>query len=186
MVIWANEKGWMYEKVMMHWIKKCTRKERVFSPAKKFVGSGLNWGDESECKKISTNLAIIPEGLKNILQPLGLVVTLWAEIFKHQMRQNWENWIQGGMHFFTNTDCMQPVLYEQVANWMSDSWKNIDKSTIIFRFFKLSIIKKNGDHDTDKETVDDSGEESEINDEFLKLLCSDSEDSEFCVFEWMK
>lgn len=79
-VICANEKGWMCEEVMMHWIEECYKKRKgaFFQPKGLVILDSMRAhlleSVKLKLKKLQTNVAIIPGGLTKVLQPLDLVI----------------------------------------------------------------------------------------------------------------
>lgn len=185
-LICANQKGWMCEKIMLHWLNEVWRKRKgaFFQPRGILIVDSMRAhlmeSVKSECKKVSAILAVIPGGLTKILQPLDLAVN---KAFKNEMRKHWEKWMREGMHSYTKSGRMKKATYEKVAEWVSKSWRSVKVSTIISGFAKANIISPDCDNTSESSESDESDFTEVSDDELLKLFHSDSDISDFDGFE---
>lgn len=81
---------------------------------------------KSTYKKASVIIAIIPGGLTKILHPLNITIVHFNEKCKNVRKE----WMHNKTHSFIKTGYMRKAMYEEVAEWVSDSWKKV-KTIII-------------------------------------------------------
>lgn len=67
-----------------------------------------------------------------------------------------------------------------------DVWKKCSDANHWFLRFLSQISWKKDGHEDETIEIDDSDEECENNDYFFNLFCSDSDESRFSGFEWIK
>lgn len=186
-IIRCNEKGWMCETLMIDWLNEVWRKRSgsFFQPSGVLIFDSMRAhlmeSVKVEARRSSAFLSVIPGGLTKILQPLDLTVNC---CFKKNVRKHWEQWMTSGQHSYTKGGNMRKASYEEVAKWVSEAWKEIPLSIIQSGFSRANIISTPENGKPDESSSDESGEEAELNDEFL-LDCfhSESETSDFEGFQ---
>lgn len=128
--------------------------------------------EKSACKKTLATIAAIPGGLTKILQPLDITINY---AFKCEIHKHWKEWICSGTHSFTKSGYMRKGMYEEVAEWISDSWKKM-KTTVISRFSESKFItNKLFPEESDDELDDINNPNRTLDDEILNLFDSESE-----------
>lgn len=184
-VIHANEKGWMSENVMSHWLDVVyrTRKGAFFNPQALLVMDSMTAHTvdpiKKKCEKLGANIAIIPGGLTKKLQPLDLSIN---RSFKSEMRKRWEMWMSEDDHSYTATGKIRRASYETISQWIVDSWAAVRKTTIIKAFEESGIIDSPPNDSNDDDSEDeaaDSADENIVGEDILRLFETDSEDSDF-------
>lgn len=187
-VIRVNEKGWMCEEVMLAWIEEVWRKRRgaFFKPCGLLIMDSMRAHLLESVKiasgKAGATLAVIPGGLTKKLQPLDITVN---KCFKSEMRRMWEEWMSEGLHSYTKTGKMRRATYSDVAGWVDASWKSIKNTTVVSGFTEAGIIRKDDDVPDILDDVSDVDDPPvpELEEDFLQLFNSESEDSDFEGFE---
>ena len=106
-VVHCHKKGWMDKDGMAMWSEKVWRPRRVsfFDRTSLLILHSFS-AHIDECVRNTfktehkTTTAEIPGGLTKKLQPLDISVN-WS--FKNHVRKEWEEWMSGGIHTFTET-----------------------------------------------------------------------------------
>lgn len=139
-VVRANPKGWMEEKLMGDWVDCCwnTRLERNPDPTKSLIildSARCHLTEVGrEAMKKSSKVAVIPGGLTKLLQPLDISVN---KSFKDNLRRCWENWISDSDNLqYTKGGRLKRAGYEVIASWIKMSFDSISSETIINGFRK--------------------------------------------------
>lgn len=190
-VIRANEKGWMSQEIFLDWLDEVWRKRKgaFFKPRGLLIFDSmrahLTDPVKHACKKASANIAVIPGGLTKILQPLDITINC---AFKCEMRKCWEEWMRNGTHSFTKSGHMRKATYEEVAEWVSNSWKKVKSTIIVSGFTEANIVTSDSEVFPESQPLDSDDEDSDVDDpiisddEILKLFNSESELSDFDGF----
>ncbi len=182
-VIKCNEKGWMCEKIMLDWINEVWRKRKgaFFQPSGILIMDSMRAhlldSVKLAAKTASASLAVIPGGLTKVLQPLDLTTN---KSFKGHVRKHWETWMASENHSYTKNGNMKRASYEEVARWVSQAWREVSPDTIKSGFSQAEIIS-NFSIEQNPDVPND--EDANLDEEFLRLFISDSEESDFEGFE---
>ena len=138
----VHEMGWMDENGMQLWIKvwKCRpggliRKKAclVYDMFKAHLVETV----KKELEDINTDVAIIPGGLTNQLQPLDVSIN---KPFKEKVRTMWSNWMAGESdHSFTKGGRLKKPSITIWCQWVVKAWNEIDPAIIVKAFKKCSI-----------------------------------------------
>jgi transposase-like protein len=112
--------------------------------------------------KSHSQLAVIPGGLTKKLQPLDLTVN---RSFKCKLRQKWEDWMLNGLKSYTKTNKIRKASYEEVCNWVLESWTEVTSKCIQngFKSAELYSYENINNEDDDITIIDD--QQSDDNDE---------------------
>ena len=129
---------------------------------------------EIEVKKASASLAVIPGRLTKSLQPLDLT---FNRSIKRHVRKQLETWRANENHSFTKNGNLKKASYE-VAQWVSQVWKEISPEAIKLFFSQSEIISRIS-NEKKCDILADENNDVELDKEFLILLYSHSECSEF-------
>ena len=147
-VVKANEKGWMDEKLMQAWVGEVfiKRPGGFFHTSSSMLicdsmRAHLTEAVKSLLRRANTVLSVIPGGLTKIVQPLDISVN---KSFKAKLRNTWEEWMMSGDHTFTKTGRQRRVDFVTITKWILESWNTIPTSTIINGFIKAGIINSSG------------------------------------------
>ncbi|KAE9548780.1 hypothetical protein FO519_008009 [Halicephalobus sp. NKZ332] len=133
-VVRANEKGWMTEKLMADWVEKCweSRPNPCQDPEKSLLildsaRSHLT-AEAKEAVKKRTKIAVIPGGMTKLLQPLDIAVN---KSFKANLNKKWEDWISNSEnHSFTKSGKLKRASYATVCTWIKESFDDVPISCI--------------------------------------------------------
>lgn len=186
-LIRCNEKGWVNEDLVIEWLNEVWRKRKgaFFQPSGLLVMDSmrahLTDPVKKAAQKCAASLAIIPGGLTKKLQPLDLSPN---HCFKSHMRQQWEAWMAGGLHSYTKGGNLRRPSYLEVARWVSAAWNAVKSTTIISSFVEAEIIPPTSVSNEDADEGSDADDDNDTLDEdFLNLFQSDSEESDFEGFQ---
>lgn len=130
-------------------------------------------------KELKTDLVIIPGGLTCKLQPLEVGVN---HVFKIHLRQEWERWMQEGIHTFTTSGKMRRVTFAEVCSWVLKAWGKVSKETIVNSFRKTLFPSDEVFSDLESDDENEADEDELLSDELIQLFYSDSEESDFDGF----
>ena len=121
---------------------------------------------KNRLKDLNTNVAIIPCGLTNQLQPLNVSIN---KPFKDKVRSFWSNWMAGEEdHSFTKVGRLKKPSIAKWCQWVVKAWDEIDPAIIVKAFKKCSIsnvLNGSGDNALYK----DSSEEDSDADPFVDM-----------------
>ena len=181
-VVSNNEKGWMDQAQMLHWIDACYRRrpDGFFKTRKSILvmdSMRAHITDTSkEAIRANNSLpAVIPGGLTKLLQPLDISVNRG---FKLVLRELWEEWMTAGEHSFTKTGRMRRATYADVCQWVVTAWQRVPPTNIINGFRKAEIVPALPEDETDMDTSTDD-QQSFLTPELAALFNSDTEDEDF-------
>ena len=162
----VHEKGWMEENGMHHlWIEKVwesrpggllqTKACLVYDMFKAHLVEPV----KKRLKDINTDVAIIPGGLTNQLQPLDVSLN---KPFKEKVRSLWSNWMVGEEdHSFTRGGRLKKPSINIWCQWVLKAWEEVDPAIIVKAFKKCSISHALDGSEDDALYEDDSGDESD-------------------------
>ena len=167
-VVTVSPKGWMNQEIMRQWLDKVWRRRRgsFFARNSLLIYDSHKSHLTSEIQglvKSHSQLAVIPGGLTKILQPLDLTVN---RSYKVKLRQKWENWMLNGLKSYTKTNRMRKASYEEICNWVLESWTEITSKCIQNGFKAAELYSYeniNSEEDDDITIIDD--QQSDNNDE---------------------
>jgi hypothetical protein len=175
-IVEANEKGWVNETIMEHWVEKIWKRRKGAFYKTSFI---LNM---DSCRAHLTDkvknlifkyskLAIIPAGLTRKLQPLDVAVNI---SFKSHLKQKWEQWMIDGVHEYSKTGKMKQVSYSEICAWICDSWESVSVSSVINWFKKaLGNISVSEEREVDMRSdgiYEDEREIPDISNEIIQLI----------------
>ena len=123
LVVRCQEKGWMNEDLVKDWLNTVSSKVGGLSHRK----SMLVW--DSFCAHLSnlvrrtlqslnTECAVIPGGMKGILQPLDVSIN---KPFKDRLRNKWQQWMISGEHTLTASGRMRKAELNVICNLSSSA-----------------------------------------------------------------
>jgi hypothetical protein len=81
-------------------------------------------------------VAVIPGGMTPPLQPAD---THWNKPFKTEMKRRWRDWLLQGEHEYTKSGKRKRASYNLVAQWVSDSWKDVPHNLISRSFLESGL-----------------------------------------------
>ncbi|CAG8846023.1 12928_t:CDS:1, partial [Racocetra persica] len=97
------------------------------------------------------DLAVIPEGLTSICQPLDVAIN---KPFKDNLRKEWHLWMAKGGAGTTAAENLRRARISDVCGWVKRSWEQIPDDVIINSFVKCGILNNlNQDIDTDRDRL---------------------------------
>ena len=95
---------------------------------------------EESIKKDFSNsgidLAIIPDGLTSICQPLDVAIN---KLFKDNLRKEWHFWMANSDAGQTVKGNLQCAKLSDICGWVKESWNNISDNIIINSFKTCGI-----------------------------------------------
>ncbi|MCU7901008.1 MAG: hypothetical protein KZQ66_02470, partial [Candidatus Thiodiazotropha sp. (ex Lucinoma aequizonata)] len=140
-IVRVQDKGWMDDALTKDWIK-CVWARRPGGLSKK----SLLVLDSFRCHKsqdnkdllreFKTRLAIIPGGMTSMLQPLDVSINKPMKVL---LQRRWNMWYASGTHSFTKGGRMRKPELEEICQWISDAWEELDPKLIIHSFKKCCI-----------------------------------------------
>lgn len=185
-VVKVNPKGWMDEEKMCEWLREIyiMRPDGFFhtSPGLLVYDSmcaHLTENVKNKVKRVNSDLAIIPGGLTEKLQPLDIGIN---RSFKAKMRATWEQWMTEGEHTFTKTGRQRRASYATICQWIVDAWAKVSVATIVQAFAKSGIINEQPSNISEIETDDDERDPGLLDASIAQLLNSETEDEDFDGF----
>ena len=130
-------KGWMDEAGMKLWVEKIWRSSKkkrllVWDSFQAHLVDSV----KQAVRQTNTDIAVIPGGLTNILQPLDVSLN---KPFKDRLREQWNNWIIEGQKSFTPAGNMRAALLPTVCSWVLDAWHSLPAEMVARSFKKCSI-----------------------------------------------
>ena len=121
-------------------------------------------------KSKNTDLAVIPEGLTSVLQPLDVCLN---KPFKDRVRQKW---MAEGMHELTAGGRQKKPSEELMCQWISEVWRDIPREMVANSFLKCGIANSLDGSEDDFIFDTSSDDESIVADDSLVTeLFNDSE-----------
>lgn len=181
-IVAANIKGWMCEKMMLQWLDEVWRKRKgaFFQPKSLLILDSMRAhiveSVKQKCQKISTTMAVIPGGMTKILQPLDISIN---RSFKCEMRKRWERWMSKSLK--NTKGKVKRASYEEIVRWVAEAWDAVKGRTVQSAFRKAGIVASAADIDSDdtSESECDTSEDENLTQELLELFNTDTEESEF-------
>lgn len=141
-VVRVHENGWMTNELMTDWIRVVWRRRPgalLHLPAM-LVLDAFRGHLTSEVKSAlmegGTDLVIVPGGMTSILQPLDVSVN---KSFKDNIRKEYEEWVRSDDRTRTPTGKIKRAPLSTVAQWISNSWKNVSNDIVRKSFQKCAI-----------------------------------------------
>ncbi|KAI5152436.1 hypothetical protein ENBRE01_2830 [Enteropsectra breve] len=146
-IIKANPKGWVNEDIMKEWIDEIWSKGRkplFFGPSALILDSARAHITDNVKTRINTlsRLAVIPEGMTKVLQPLDLTVN---RSFKSKLREKWRIWMMEDDHEFTRGGAMKRASYGQIVRWVKEAWDEVTIECVQNGFRKAGILAANSE-----------------------------------------
>jgi transposase-like protein len=164
-VVTVSPKGWMNEEIMGQWLEKVWRRRKgsFFKPKSLLIYDSHRSHLTPDIKQLVqkySQLAVIPGGLTKKLQPLDLSVN---KSFKNKIRKRWENWMVNGIHTFTKTNRMKRATYEDVCNWVLESWNEVTPECVKngFKRSKLHVYSINNASQTNEDNSDNDYDDTD-------------------------
>ncbi|CAM5118802.1 unnamed protein product [Eretmochelys imbricata] len=178
-IVCAHEKGWMDESGTIEWLEKVWNKRpgALFKKPAILVWDMFRAHKTDEVKNVAKNmkttLAVIPEGLTSVLQPLDVCLN---KPFKDRLCKMWSEWMCSGMAKLTKgRNLMKPEI-SLVTQWIKDAWVSIP-SAIIEKSFRKCCISSALDGSEDDAMFDDDMTEADDEKE------SESEDDTADIYD---
>ena len=118
------------------------------------------------------NLAIIPDGLTSICQPLDVAIN---KPFKDNLRKEWHLWMAGSGAGLTIGGNLKYAKLSDVCGWVKRSWDNISNEIIVQSFKTCNISNEinkdfnNKENEEDFEITDDSEEDDDCGSIDMKI-----------------
>ena len=165
-IVRAQEKEWMTEKLMLEWLKI------VWGPSPRaflnqpsmFVLDAfkehLTDSVKNQLRKMKTELVVIPGGMTSVLQPMDVSINT---SFKDRLRQQYLTWTADPAGELTETGKIKRAAPSEVSRWVSAAWKAIPES-IIVRSFKKCCISNALDGSEDDILWEDDGQDKDDSD----------------------
>ena len=155
-IVTCNEKGWINQNMMHFWLDKVwrVRKGGFFRPKSLLALDSCRAHIIPEIKNLIqqySNLAVIPGGLTKRLQPLDLTVN---RSFKSKMREQWEKWMEDGVHTYTKSGRICRVDLKEICNWIKTAWNSVTKECIENGFKKAMEDKENNTKEDEEKSFD--------------------------------
>ena len=178
----CNGNGRMCEQLMLDRLNEIWRKRKgaFFIPSGALIMDSMRAhlmdSVKEEARKASATLAIIPDGLTKILQPLDLTMN---KSFKSHVRKHWENWMATGTHEYTKSGKRKKASYAEVAKWVSEAWKAVSPDVIKSGFSRAEIIHQIEEEINDDEDIHENGDSIEFDEDVFQYFHSESENSDF-------
>jgi Fe-S cluster assembly scaffold protein SufB len=72
----------------------------------------------------------------------------WNKRFKSSMRSKWIDWLRSGEKEVTKSGKRKRASYDLVADWVSQSWKELPEELIQRSFIECGSIVTDGDQGT--------------------------------------
>ena len=180
-VVSAQEKGWMDSEQMKVWIEKVWRawigglgrrkSVLVYDSFEAHVTDTV----KASFKRENTELAVIPDGLTSLLQPLDVSIN---KPFKDGVRKQWMQWMADGIHEFTATGHQKKASEELICSWISQAWNAIPSEMIAASFLKCGITN-NLDGSQDELIYNSTENTHELDDSSIENLFESDSESEF-------
>jgi hypothetical protein len=85
----------------------------------------------------NTTVAVIPGGMTPLLQPAD---SHWNRPFKAMMKRKWLDWLQCGEAEYTKSGKRKQAVYDLVARWVSESWKEVPVDVIQRSFIECGLF----------------------------------------------
>ena len=73
------------------------------------------------------DIAVIPDGLTSMLQPLDVCLN---KPFKNRIRDLWSDWMITDVHTYTPAGHQRAPTKELVLQWVKDAWTSIPREMI--------------------------------------------------------
>uniref|UniRef100_A0A8C0HJH9 HTH CENPB-type domain-containing protein n=1 Tax=Chelonoidis abingdonii TaxID=106734 RepID=A0A8C0HJH9_CHEAB len=141
-IVHAREKGWMDESGTIEWLEKVWNKipGALFKKPAMLVCDMFRAYKMDDVKNVAKNmkttLAVIPEGLTSVPQPLADCLN---KPFEDRLRKMWSEWICSGMaKLIKGGNLMKPEI-NLVAQWIKDAWVSIPSERVEKSFRKCCI-----------------------------------------------
>ena len=121
-------------------------------------------------QSLNTECAVIPGGMKGILQPLDVIIN---KPLKDRPRNKWQQWVISGEHTLTISGCMRKAELNVICNWIKQAWDEIPTEMIPKSSLKCCITNAlDGTEDDDVWEEEDEDpfenlDEPEANDDEL-------------------
>nr|KAF6343017.1 hypothetical protein mPipKuh1_010743 [Pipistrellus kuhlii] len=138
----VNEKGWMDEEGVKLWLDNVwsrrpggLRQERSLLVWDMFRAH-LTTSTKIRLARINTDVAVIPEGLTSLVQPLDVCLN---KPFKDCIREQWNEWMVSGEKLFTKGGNMHAPQLDVLCNFVIKAWNDITEETVIRSFKKCGI-----------------------------------------------
>lgn len=140
-IISANELGSLCPSLVLDWLFEVWSKRKPASDSSTLLLVDFQQRQPFECaksefEKLSTTLVVIPEVLTD-LHPLPFSLTV---VFEREMMKCYGKWLNSGLHSFTKGGKMRKAMPEEIAKWVSESWKSVEVSTVVRSFQKTGFI----------------------------------------------
>ncbi|CAB4409001.1 unnamed protein product [Rhizophagus irregularis] len=142
-ICWFQDKGWMTSDLMKNYIDflfKIRMSENLSKkPAMMLYDSFRDHLEESvkaKFKQHNFQLAVIPEGLTSVCQPLDVSIN---KPFKDNLRKEWHEWMCKGGSGVTEGGNLKKARISEVCGWVKRSWDAISDQIIFNSFKKCSI-----------------------------------------------
>ena len=173
-VVHCHAKGWMDEQGLKVWINQvwAARPGGLSRTKSLLVWDSFRAHLVPSVKRLlaahNTDIAVIPGGLTNIVQPLDVSLN---KPFKDRMREKWLNWMTDGEKSVPAGGNVRAASTATVTNWVKASWTSLDESMVVKSFKKCGISNAmDGSEDDalwedgDIETPEDNAIEDEDDD----------------------
>ena len=176
-IVHQHEKGWMDEAGTKLWLEKVWQRRPGGLRRRKAL---LVWDSfkahltEDVTRSVeatNTDIAVIPGGLTGILQPLDVSIN---KPFKDGLRRRWVEWMAAEQYTFTAGGNMRAPPLITLAQWVKDTWDELNVPVITRSFKKCCISNaldgteddlvwedRDREDPNDSEDVDDPGEPSD-------------------------
>lgn len=141
-IVRAQEKGWMEEKLVIDWIETVWNRRPGALLKKKHLlvldsfKAHLTERVKEKLKGMKTVLAVIPGGLTSVLQPLDVSVN---KPFKGNFRKLYTQWMCDGEHTYTPSGKLKRPPLTLILEWILKAWNAVKYETVVKSFKKCGI-----------------------------------------------
>ncbi|CAL4239607.1 unnamed protein product, partial [Meganyctiphanes norvegica] len=152
-VVHCNEKGRVDKEACKIWIRKVWKNRSNDIREKSLLICDrlpihLTPEVAQEVLETNTDVAVIPAGLRNILQPIDVSL---KNSFKAELRDRLMAWMAAGEYTHKKMEKIKPPPLDMCAKWVKESWDEIKKPLII-KAFNECCIQIHPDYESNEET----------------------------------